>query len=102
MALRKSTNVDEVPGKCRRRRHRGADEMGAAAGALPALEIAVRRRRAALARLEAIVVHREAHRAARLAPLEPGVAKRAIEAFGLGLRLHQTRPRDHHCEAHAA
>ena len=52
-------------------------------GALPALEVAIRGRGAALARLEPVGVHAEAHRAARLAPLEAGVAGRP----GRGLRF---------------
>ena len=48
--------------------------------------------------LEAVVVHAEAHRAARLAPLEAGVAEHLVEAFLLGLRLHQARARHHHRE----
>src|SRR3977135_1894928 len=42
-------NVDEVPGDRGRRGHLRAHEVGPAAGALPALEIAVRSRAAALA-----------------------------------------------------
>ena len=77
--------------------------------ALPALEIAVRRRRADLAAVEAIGVHRQAHRAAGVAPFEAGVAKRLVQplAFGRGpnrLRSrHDQRPHvrrdamaDHH------
>src|SRR5690349_9004889 len=75
------------------RRHRGAHEMRASAGALPAFEIAIRRRCAALPRLETIVVHREAHRATRLAPFETGVAKDAVQSLRLRLRLDGTRPR---------
>ena len=69
-AKSESTDVDEVSGDRGRRRHCGTHQMRAAARALPALEIAVRRRRAALARLELVVVHREAHRASGLAPFE--------------------------------
>ena len=36
-----------------------------------------------------IGVHAEAHRAARLAPIEAGVLEDRVEAFGLGLLLHQ-------------
>src|ERR1051325_9741336 len=50
------------------RRHRRAHQMRAAAGALPALEVAVRGRRAALAGLEPVGVHGETHRAALDAP----------------------------------
>ena len=76
--------------------------MRAAAGALAAFEVAVRRRRAALARLEPVVVHREAHRAARLAPLEAGVAEDAVEPLGFGLRLHEPGARHDHRELDVA
>ena len=59
--------------------------------ALAAFEIAVRRRRAALARLQPVGVHRQAHRAARLAPFEAGVAENLVQAFALGLLLDQAR-----------
>ena len=41
----------------------------------------------ALALRRGLAVHADAHRAARLAPLEAGVAEDAIEAFGLGRAL---------------
>ena len=50
----------------------GGDEVRAAAAALAALEVAVRRRRAPFARRELVGVHGEAHRAARIAPVEAG------------------------------
>src|SRR5262245_47539581 len=81
-------DVDEVPRYRCGRRHLRAHEVGAPAGTLAALEVAVGGRRAALAGGELVVVHREAHRAAGLAPLEPRVAEDAIEAFALGLLLH--------------
>src|SRR4051794_37090728 len=65
-----AADVDEVPGDRGRSGHCGAHEVGAAAVALASLEVAVGRRCAALARLQPVVVHRQAHRAARLAPLE--------------------------------
>ena len=70
--------------------------MGAALVALAALEIAVRGRGAALARRELVGVHRQAHRAARLAPFEAGGEEDLVEAFGLGLLLHQARARHDH------
>src|SRR3954466_2872859 len=85
-----------MPGDRRRRRHRGADEMGAAALSLPPLEVAVRGRGTALAGIEPVGIHAEAHRAAGLAPLEAGVAEDAVEALFLGLRLYQAGARDHH------
>src|SRR3954463_10588062 len=79
-------------------RHDGADEMRAAAGTLPALEVAVRSRCAALARLKPVRVHAEAHRAAGLAPLEARLAEHAVESLLLGLQLHQARAGYHHRE----
>src|SRR5262249_61812303 len=64
------SHVDKRAGDRSRRRHRGRDQVGAALVALAALEIAVRRRGTALARLEFVGIHRKAHRAARLAPFE--------------------------------
>src|SRR5205814_6195351 len=66
-------DIDKMAGDCGRRGHGGRDEMGAALKALAALEIAVRGRGAALLRLQLVGVHGEAHRAARLAPLEAGL-----------------------------
>jgi hypothetical protein len=63
--------------------------------ALAALEIAVRGRGAALARLELVGIHRQAHRAARLAPLEAGLAEDLVQPLGLGLRLDQARAGHH-------
>src|SRR6266545_4291874 len=81
-------NVDEVAGDRRGRRHLRADEMSAAAPSLTTLEVPVRGRGAALPRLEDVRVHAEAHRAARLAPLEAGAAEHLVQAFPLGLVLH--------------
>src|SRR5438034_10692241 len=51
-------------------------------------EVAVRRRGATLTARQHVGVHAEAHRAARVAPLEPRLAEHAVEPFGFGLRLH--------------
>src|SRR5690606_27151737 len=50
----------------------GRDEVGAAAAALPPLEVAVAGRGAALAGGQLVGVHGQAHRAPGLAPVEPG------------------------------
>src|SRR6185312_15320857 len=68
--------------------------------ALPAFEIAVRGRGAALARLQFVVVHGEAHGTARLAPFETGFEQDLVEPFFLGLVLDQARARHRH-GAHA-
>src|SRR5450631_3848459 len=88
-ALSQPTHVDEVAGDARRRRHGGTHQVRPPARSLAAFEVAIRRRGAALAGLEPILVHGQAHRAARLAPLESGGGENSIEAFALGLRLHR-------------
>src|SRR5439155_658410 len=91
-------NVDEVSGDRGRRGHLGAHEVSPAAAALAALEIAVRGRSAALARLEPVCVHTQAHGAAGFAPLEAGVLENSVKAFVLRLRFHQARSRHDHRE----
>ena len=71
----------------------GRDEVRAPAAALAALEVAVGGRGAALARLQDVRVHAQAHRAAGLAPVEAGGAEDLVEALRLGLRLHLLRSR---------
>src|SRR3569623_3526581 len=70
--------------------------MGAALEALTALEVTVRGRSATLFRRQLVGIHRKAHRAARLAPLEAGLDEDLVEAFGFRLLLHETRARHHH------
>src|SRR5258707_735365 len=69
--------------------------MGASARTLPADEIAVGGGDAALARSDRVAVHRQAHRAAGLAPFEAGIEEDAVEPFGLGLALDVLRARHH-------
>src|SRR6185503_8066185 len=71
--------------------HGRAHQMRARAAALAALEIAVRGGGAALAVADLVGVHREAHRAARLAPLEAGLDEHTVEAFLLCLFFDQAR-----------
>src|SRR5215471_11568293 len=82
-----STHVDEMSGDRGRGSHRRTDEMGAPAGTLPALEVAIRGRSTALARSQSILVHSEAHRASRLAPFEASGGEDAVETLALGLLL---------------
>src|SRR6266581_7451324 len=89
-------NVDEVPCDRRRCGHLRAHEVGPAARALPPFEIAVRGRSAALARLEPVRVHAQAHGAARFAPLEAGILEDPVKALVLRLRLDQPRARHDH------
>src|SRR3981189_2093494 len=81
-------NVDELAGDRGGGGHRGRHQMGAALVALAALEIAVRGRGAALARLELVRVHGEAHGATGLAPFEAGGDEDLVETFRFGLLLH--------------
>src|SRR5437763_16268286 len=80
--------------------HLGAYQVRTPARALATFEVAVRGRRAALTRRELVVVHPEAHRAARIAPLETRVLEDAIEPFLLRLGLHEARARHHERELH--
>src|SRR5688572_26082333 len=63
-------DVDEMALNGGRGGHLRRDEVGAPAASLAALEVAVRRRGAALAGLEDVGVHAQAHRAAGAAPVE--------------------------------
>src|SRR5262245_8283764 len=76
--------------------HPRADQVGTPTLALATLEVAVRGRGAALPFHQDVGVHAEAHRAARLAPLEPGRAEDLVEALGLGCRLDLLGARDDH------
>lgn len=66
--------------------------MGAAPRTLPALEIAIRCRSAALTGLKPISIHCKTHRAAWLTPLKAGLPKYLIKAFPLCLGLDQPDP----------
>src|SRR5207247_6573768 len=63
--------------------------------ALAPLEVAVRRRRHPLALARGLAVHPDAHRAARLAPLEAGLEKDLVEPLLLGGALDEPRARHH-------
>ena len=65
----------------------GGDEVGAAAPALAAFEVAVARARRPLAGSELVGVHRQAHRAAGLTPVGPGGDEHLVEPLGDRLRL---------------
>ena len=70
--------------------------MGAALEALAPLEIAVRGGGAALAGLQLVRVHGEAHRAARLTPQKAGLEENLVQAFRFRLLLHEARARHDH------
>src|ERR1700704_6007505 len=88
-------HVGEMAGDGRRDSHRRAEQVGAHAAALAADEVAVRGRGDALAGEAGIAVHADAHRAARLAPFEAGLAEDLVESLRLGLLLDQAGARDH-------
>src|SRR3712207_3240881 len=76
----------EVADDCRRGGDRDRDQVRAATLALPPLEVAVRRRGAALPGSELVGVHPEAHRAAGAAPLRTRGGEDLVEALGLRLQ----------------
>src|SRR5207244_7520566 len=81
------------------RRNGGGQRRGeerATALALAPLEVAVRRADRVLARRELVAVHRDAHRAAGLAPLGAGRLEDLAEAFALRLALHLVGTGDDH------
>ena len=85
-----------MPGDCGSGSHGGADQVRPASSALTALEISIRGRRAALARLQDIGVHSQAHAAPGFAPLEAGLLEDNVKSFSFGLPLDALRARHHH------
>ena len=71
--------------------------MRAATLALPPFEVAVRGRRATLARRELIWIHSQTHRAAGLSPLRSGGGEHFAQAlrFGLGAHPHRAGHDEH-------
>src|SRR5213594_2163771 len=86
-------NVDEMAGDRRRCGHLRAHKMGPAAGALTALEIAVRSRSTPLARIEPVRVHAQAHRTPGLPPFEPGVLEDPVTTLASLTFEASRRPR---------
>lgn len=76
--------------------HDGRHQVGAAAGALAAFEVAVRGGCAALARCEDVWVHAQAHGAAGLTPVEAGFDEDLVETLLLGALLDKARAGDDH------
>src|SRR5688572_15177508 len=77
----------------------GRHEVSAPALALTALEVAVARRGAALARRELVGVHAEAHRAAGEAPFGAELLEDLVQALGLRLEA-DARGSGHDHDAH--
>src|SRR5271163_2128432 len=88
--------IDKMSRNRRRRRHRGTHEMSPAALALPPFEVAIRRAGASLARLQHVGIHREAHAASRLAPLEAGFPENFVESETFRISFDVLRSRHHH------
>ncbi len=70
--------------------------MCAPTAALTPLEIAVGGGGTALPRFQPVCIHRQTHRATRLAPFKPGVEKNLVQPFVFGHRFDQPGPRHHH------
>src|SRR5690348_9169094 len=66
-------HVDEVSGNGGGSGHHGTDQMSAPAASLAPFKVPVAGGGAALARLKNVRIHAQAHGAAGLAPLEPGI-----------------------------
>src|SRR5258708_32631220 len=77
----KSTNIGDVAGDGGGRGHRRTRQVRAPARPLPADEVAVGGRDAALAGCDRVAIHRQAHRAAGLAPIEAGGEEDAVHAL---------------------
>src|SRR5262249_44844833 len=82
-------NIDEMSGDRGSGGHRGRHKMSPSLVSLAAFEIAVRSRRAPLAGRKLVRIHRKAHRAAWLAPLESGSFENLVETFRFRLHFYQ-------------
>src|SRR5215469_14759892 len=77
-------DIREVPRDRRRGRHHRAHQVCPATAPLPALEIPIAGGGAALARLQDIGIHSQAHGTARFAPLKACRPKNLVQSFPLG------------------
>src|SRR5258708_35688111 len=89
-------HIDKATRDGCRCRHRGRHQVGATLVTLAAFEVAVGGRSAALARLELVRVHGQAHGTTRLAPFEASLDEDLVEAFGLRLLFDDTGTRHDH------
>src|SRR4051795_5627934 len=80
-----------------RRGHQRRHEVSAATRTLTTLEVSVRRRGAALSRLELVGVHAQTHRATGVAPFRAGLFEHDVQPllFGLQPDAHRTRHDEH-------
>ena len=95
-ALHKRAHIGQASGDCRGRGHGWTHQVRAASSSLPALEVAIRCRCAALARPKYILVHAEAHGAAGIPPFETGINEDAVQSFPLCSGLYLLRARHDH------
>mmetsp|Transcript_32545 Transcript_32545/g.80233 ORF Transcript_32545/g.80233 Transcript_32545/m.80233 type:complete len:833 (+) Transcript_32545:138-2636(+) len=89
-------HVRELAADGRRRRHRRRHQVRAPAVALAPLEVAVGGGGAALLGQQLVGVHRQAHGAPGLAPVEPRRLEHHVQALRLRLLLHDAGARHHH------
>ena len=97
LLAKQRADVGEPPGDGRRGGHGGADKVGPSTGALAALEVAVAGAGGALAGLEPVGIHRQAHAATRLPPLGAGLGEDAVQTFNFGLMPYLLAARDDQC-----
>src|SRR5437773_282800 len=93
LVLLKISNIHKVSSNRRRRRHRRANEMGAASTTLPTFEIAVAGRGAALTCSQCITIHSNTHATTSLAPLKTCIAEDIGQSLFLSLPPHLHRAR---------
>src|SRR5208282_1319557 len=84
-------DVHEVAFDCGGGSHQRAHQMRAAAFALAALEVAIRRAGRAFARRQNVVIHADAHAATGVAPLESGVEENLVQTFVFGFDFYAAR-----------
>ena len=89
-------DVGQVPGEGGRGGHRRGEQVGPTTTPLAPLEVAIGGGGAALARLQDVGIHPQAHRAPGVPPLEPRLLEDAVEPLRLGLQLDGGRAGDHH------
>src|ERR1035437_8902902 len=94
-AVRERPDVGHHPRDGRRGGGERRGEEGPAPLPLAPLEVPVARRDGVLARRDLVTIHRDAHRAAGVAPFGPGLLEDPVEPLALGLPFHRLRAGDH-------
>src|SRR5436309_10543394 len=90
------TDIGKVSGNGCPRRHHRADQMSATASPLTSFEVAVAGGGTALAGLEDVRIHAQAHRTSGFTPLETCFLKNSVQALEFGGMLDGLRPRHNH------